>query len=69
MNTWPKTDFDEAFVLAQENGRPLANMPYEITRTDGSLIRGVTDTEGKTGLQKSLSLENISVRILPKASS
>jgi uncharacterized protein (DUF2345 family) len=66
MNSWATSSFDEQFVLAQENGRPIANTPFEITRADGAKIQGVTDSEGRTGLQKSIALENIGVRILRK---
>ncbi|TVT44148.1 MAG: DUF2345 domain-containing protein [Denitromonas halophila] len=65
MNSWPATAFDEEFILELDNGEPAANRSFEIRRSDGALIRGVTDAQGKTGLQRSDFLEAVSLRILP----
>ena len=45
---------------------PVKNRRFEIVRGDGTKVRGVTDAQGKTGLQKSLFIENTSLRILPE---
>ena len=37
----------------------------EVRRSDGARIRGTTDAQGRTGLQKSELLEAVSLRILP----
>ena len=67
MNAWPKVKFDKEFVLQWPYDKtPVKNRQFEIKRPDGSVIRGVTDSKGKTGLQKSLFLENIHLTILPE---
>ncbi|MDK9692283.1 DUF2345 domain-containing protein [Azospira sp.] len=68
MNSWPDGKFDEGFVLQQENGKPVVNRKFEVIREDGTKLRGQTDAQGQTGLQKSLFLENVTVRILPENS-
>ena len=40
--------FDEQFILKTDEGELLANTPYTIKMTDGSLKQGVSDSEGKT---------------------
>lgn len=65
MNTWQKTSFDEEFiVLHQGTGEPVANRRFEITREDGTVLRGTTDEQGKTGLQKSQLMGNIRLKFL-----
>jgi type VI secretion system secreted protein VgrG len=40
---------DEAFVLKDaDTGAPMANIPYRITRPDGSIEHGITDDQGHT---------------------
>jgi type VI secretion system secreted protein VgrG len=40
---------DEAFVLKDaDTGAPMANIPYRITRSDGSIEHGITDDQGHT---------------------
>ncbi|MCB1952509.1 MAG: hypothetical protein KDF61_10970, partial [Rhodocyclaceae bacterium] len=65
MNSWPTTAFDEEFILELDNGEPAANRAFEVRRSDGARIRGTTDAQGRTGLQKSEFLEAVSLRILP----
>ncbi|MCZ4304215.1 type VI secretion system tip protein VgrG, partial [Zoogloeaceae bacterium G21618-S1] len=65
MNSWPATAFDEEIILELDNGEPAANRAFEIRRSDGALIRGTADAQGRTGLQKSDFLEAVSLRILP----
>jgi type VI secretion system secreted protein VgrG len=65
MNKWPKVNFDEEFVIQhQGSGKPMANRKFEIAREDGTVIRGITDGEGKTGLQKSQFLGEIALKFL-----
>ncbi len=67
MNTWPNTKTDEELVLQWPiDEKPVANRKYEIVRADGAIISGVTDANGKTGLQKSDFVENIKLRLLPE---
>jgi type VI secretion system secreted protein VgrG len=64
MNTWNHTKFDEQFALKWRfDGKPVANRKFSIIREDGSVIRGVTDAEGRTGLQKSLFVGGVRLRI------
>lgn len=43
------------------DGTPVANRAFTVLREDGSVIRGMTDAEGKTGLQKSLFTDGLAV--------
>lgn len=64
MNTWKHANFDEQFVLKWPfDGEPVRNRKFSLIRDDGSVIRGVTDAEGKTSLQKSLFSEGLRLRI------
>jgi type VI secretion system secreted protein VgrG len=51
----PQSDLktDERFVLYNSNsGTPVAEQSYKITLSDGKVIEGITDNEGKTLLAK-----------------
>ncbi|MEW9580637.1 DUF2345 domain-containing protein [Paraburkholderia sp. DGU8] len=64
VNAWGHAKFDERFALKWPfDGTPIANRKFSITREDGTVIRGITDAEGKTGLQKSLLVEGMQLRI------
>ncbi|MBA3597386.1 MAG: type VI secretion system tip protein VgrG [Methylibium sp.] len=69
MNAWPQaTPLDEQYELRWPyDGSPLKNRAFEIVRGDGSVIRGVTDANGKTGLQKSQFVEALCFRLMPEA--
>jgi type VI secretion system secreted protein VgrG len=68
MNTWPNMPNDEQFILRhQATGEPMANRKFQITRGDGTLITGRTDTDGRTGIQKSSSYEKLVLKYLPEA--
>jgi type VI secretion system secreted protein VgrG len=67
MNTWKHANFDEQFALKWPfDGKPVSHRKFSIVREDGSVIRGVTDAEGKTGLQKSLFVDGLRLRIDPE---
>lgn len=66
MNTWSSVKFDEEFVLKLPSGKIAANRKFEITRADGTKIKGSSDAQGKTGLQKGVAIEQLAIRILPK---
>jgi uncharacterized protein (DUF2345 family) len=60
-------NFDELFVLRWPyDDTPVANRKFEIVRGDGSVVRGVTDAKGATGLQKSTFIESLKFRLLPE---
>ena len=44
--------------------KPIAHRRFEIVRGDGTTVRGHTDANGRTGLQKSDFLEQIRLRLL-----
>ncbi|HQV15344.1 MAG TPA: hypothetical protein PK620_10535 [Denitromonas sp.] len=65
MNTWPKTNFDEELrLLWPFDDSPVTNRRFEIIRQDGSIIRGTTDAQGGTGLQKSDFLDPYELKLL-----
>ncbi|CAN7726287.1 DUF2345 domain-containing protein [Caballeronia sp. LjRoot31] len=67
MNTWKHAKFDEQFVLKWPvDNEPVANRAFSIIREDGSVIKGVTDSAGMTGLQKSIFVDGVRLRIDPK---
>ena len=67
MNQWPKTDFDEEFILRWPyDDSPIVNRKFVITRPDGSQVRGNTDINGRTGLQKTVFLEKFQLKLLPE---
>jgi len=60
-------NFDELFVLRWPyDDTPVTNRKFEIVRGDGSVVRGVTDAKGETGLQKSTFIESLKFRLLPE---
>jgi type VI secretion system secreted protein VgrG len=64
VNSWGHAKFDEHFALTWPfDGTPIANRKFSITRADGTVIHGITDAEGKTGLQRSLLVEGMQLRI------
>ena len=69
MNAWPKsTPFDEQYTLRWPyDDASVCNRAFEIVRGDGSVIRGKTDANGRTGLQKSQFIEALSFRLMPEA--
>jgi uncharacterized protein (DUF2345 family) len=67
MNQWSEAKFDQRVKLVTRSGKPAPNQRYEIHRDDGAVIKGVTDGEGWTQLQKGMSLDGVSVKWLGKA--
>ncbi|WP_175780316.1 type VI secretion system Vgr family protein [Burkholderia anthina] len=67
MNTWKHANFDEEFALQWPfDGKPVANRKFSIIREDGSVLQGVTDANGKTGLQKSIFADDVRLRLDPE---
>ena len=52
FNEMPKTQFDQEVIVTTPGGKPIANRKFILTRADGTKIRGVTDSNGSTGIQK-----------------
>ncbi|VFR94268.1 VgrG protein [plant metagenome] len=65
MNTWPDASFDKDVIVRGPSGKAMANRPFEIVREDGARIQGVTDAEGRTGVQRSELLGRYLIKILP----
>jgi type VI secretion system secreted protein VgrG len=65
MNAWPSTAFNDHFQVHHEDGDVARNWPYELTRADGAMTRGVTSGEGIIQLQQGETLEHVAVRLLP----
>jgi type VI secretion system secreted protein VgrG len=64
VNSWDHAKFDEQFALTWPfDGTRIANRKFSITREDGTIIHGITDAEGNTGLQRSLLVEGMQLRI------
>ena len=64
MNSWGQTKHDKEVVLRLHTGEAAINRKFRIEREDGSVLSGVSDGDGKTGLQKSDLVGQYSVTIL-----
>jgi len=62
-NEMEKGHFDQTPVLRDFDG-PLANRKFELTREDGTIIRGLTDAEGRLPIQKGIDMATAKLRIL-----
>jgi type VI secretion system secreted protein VgrG len=62
-NEMEKGHFDQTPILRDLDG-PLANRKFELTREDGTIIRGVTDAEGRIPIQKGIDMATVKLRIL-----
>jgi type VI secretion system secreted protein VgrG len=66
VNTWKHAPFDEEFTLQWPHGNePIRNRAFSIIRDDGSVIRGATDSAGKTALQRAIFAEGVRLRVDP----
>ncbi len=52
FNSLPQTSYDQEIVIRTPSGKPVANRAFQLVREDGHRISGVTDAQGKTGVQK-----------------
>lgn len=57
-------EFADSFKIELEDGAPAAGYRYEVVRRDGSLIEGVTDSQGMIPLQESDMEESVEIRLL-----
>jgi type VI secretion system secreted protein VgrG len=62
----PSTFDEELIVTWPVGGAPVANQRFEVTRGDGTVVRGSTDAAGRTGLQRSEFPEHFELRFLPE---
>ncbi|WP_425476730.1 DUF2345 domain-containing protein [Xanthomonas massiliensis] len=69
MNMWPRTKFDDAYVVRHElTGEPLKHVEVELRRNDGAILRLTTDEQGRLPTQRSEWLEQVAMRVLGRAS-
>ena len=66
MKSFALEDFNEWFVIKNPfSGEPLANQRYQITLPTGEIIKGVSDSEGKTIMINSNAINDIQIKLLP----
>ena len=66
MNASKHATFDEQLSLRWPyDGAPMRNQKFALVRPDKTVIRGVTDADGNTSLQKSLWVEGMHLRLDP----
>ncbi|WP_429498125.1 type VI secretion system Vgr family protein [Robbsia andropogonis] len=61
MNQWSSAGYDQRVRMMMRDGSPAANQKYEIRRTDGAVISGVTDGGGWAQIQKGVKMEGASI--------
>ena len=57
-------DLDQEFVLFLENGEPVPNRRFELLFEDGTVMRGSTDSNGRTGVKKAAFPASYRIRVL-----
>lgn len=57
-------DYDEQYVVRNRAGKLMPDTKYKMTTSDGKVIHGVTDSEGKTEKATSLSMGEVILEIL-----
>ena len=55
--------FDEAFIVKDANGLPVANLRYTIRRADGSCEDGMTNENGQTHLVSGTDAETLEIYV------
>lgn len=60
----PHSDFDQEVFLHHKDGKPAINRKFRLTHSDGSVVEGTTDHEGRTRLAKSLTFDSLIAEIL-----
>lgn len=67
MNSWKHIPFDEQFAMTwRHDDSPIKNRGFSVIHEDGSVTKGMTDSEGRTGLQKMLFTDKVRLRIDPE---
>lgn len=57
-------DYDEQYIVRNRAGKAMPDTKYKMTTSDGKVIQGVTDAEGKTEKATSLSMGEVVLEIL-----
>jgi type VI secretion system secreted protein VgrG len=63
----PQSRFNEKIRMVNDDGVPFANWKYQITRSDGSIIQGVTDSKGYITLLRHDIPEKCNIELLGSA--
>ena len=67
MNGWKHAKFDEEFVMKWPfDDAPVQDRKFTVLHPDGSVVAGVTDSSGSTGLQKSLFTDELRLHVDPE---
>ncbi len=53
-------------LVRPTDGQPMQDRPYQITMSDGAIIKGVTNANGETSLQQSQALEILNIDFFDK---
>ena len=66
MKSFSPEEFSEWFVIKNPlSGEPIANQRYQITLPNGEIIKGISDSEGKTSRINSNAINDILIKLLP----
>lgn len=66
MKSFSPEEFSEWFVIKNPlSGEPIANQRYQITLPSGEIIKGISDSEGKTTRINSNAINDILIKLLP----
>ena len=61
---FPKTSFDDGFVVEDQDGNPVRNMKYRLTYMDGGVVEGVTGADAKIPMQKGVGPDDVALELL-----
>jgi uncharacterized protein (DUF2345 family) len=64
MNGWGETKFNDRFQVHYPDGTPAKNRTYELVRSDGAKIQGVTDANGMIHVQNGMGPEGLALHFL-----
>jgi len=58
--------FNEHFVLKDDSGEPLAGRRYQLTTASGKVLKGITDSQGKTQSIAAAQAESVHLEYEPQ---
>ena len=62
FNERPHTSFDQAIRLMEVDGKPAADIAFELIRDDGNKISDTSTADGETPVQKGESMGSYTIR-------
>ena len=62
FNERPRTSFDQAIRLMEVDGKPAADIAFELIRDDGNKISDTSTADGETPVQKGESMDSYTIR-------